>query len=302
MPTLRERVAEAMGVEVGPLAELHGGCVARVYRAESPQAGPLVIKHADDPAHTQAEAAMLADLAQLSGLPVPEVLHAGGTLLVMRRLPGSPGLDDRAQVHLARLVADLHGVEGPSFGYGRDTLIGPLPQPNDPGGSCGSWAAFFVEHRLLAFARLAHQRGGIDTATLDAAGRLGEAALARPGWVLGPEEPPTLVHGDLWSGNILAGGGRVTGVIDPAISYSHREIELAFMTLFGCVGGPFFDRYQRLRPIGEGFFERRLGLYQVYPLLVHAALFGAGYGRRAAEHIARALAWAGGGGRGGKGD
>jgi fructosamine-3-kinase len=117
-----------------------------------------------------------------------------------------------------------------------------------------------------------------------AAGRLPMSLMARIERLAGRlerwlprEAAPGLVHGDLWHGNILAREGRVVGLLDPALHYAEPEIELAFMTLFGSVGEPFFAAYARLRPIAPGFFEQRRDLYNLYPLLVHVRLFGGGY-------------------------
>lgn len=104
-----------------------------------------------------------------------------------------------------------------------------------------------------------------------------EALCARLGeWL---EEParPSLIHGDLWGGNVLAADGRISGFIDPAIYYADPEIELAFTTLFGTFGDAFFRRYGELRPLRARFFEERRDLYNLYPLLVHVRLFGGEY-------------------------
>jgi fructosamine-3-kinase len=89
--------------------------------------------------------------------------------------------------------------------------------------------------------------------------------------------PPVLIHGDVWSANVLARGDRITAFLDPAIYYADPEIELAFISLFDSFGRPFLDRYQRIRPIRDGFFEVRRDLYNLYPLLVHTYYFGGGY-------------------------
>jgi fructosamine-3-kinase len=93
------------------------------------------------------------------------------------------------------------------------------------------------------------------------------------------EEPdhPSLLHGDVWTTNVLAEGDRITGFFDPAVYYGHPEIELAFITLFSTFGEAFFRRYDELRGIRPGFFEVRRGIYNLYPLLVHVRLFGGGY-------------------------
>ncbi|MEJ2655490.1 MAG: fructosamine kinase family protein, partial [Acidihalobacter sp.] len=95
-------------------------------------------------------------------------------------------------------------------------------------------------------------------------------------WLAEPERP-SLLHGDVWTTNVLAVNGRITGFVDPAIYYGHPEIELAFTTLFGTFDQPFFARYQELRPIPAGFFEERRDIYNLYPLLVHVRLFGGSY-------------------------
>jgi fructosamine-3-kinase len=88
---------------------------------------------------------------------------------------------------------------------------------------------------------------------------------------------PSLIHGDMWSGNVLTKNGRIAGFVDPAIYYADAEIELAFATLFTTFGDAFFARYSELRPLRSGFFEERRDLYNLYPLLVHVRLFGGGY-------------------------
>jgi len=265
---------------------MHGGCIARVVRGTAKGRGAFVAKIGDGRSDLTVEAMMLADLGRLSSLPVPSVWHASPDLLVMQRLPGSAGVDTRAQRHLAELLAGLHGIEGPNFGYDRDTLIGPLTQPNPQE---ASWPRFFARHRLLHFAALADQRGALPPNGMDTANKLADSIENEPGRLTALGERPVLIHGDLWAGNMLSEGGRVTGLIDPAIYYADREIELAFMGLFGCVGSDFFRRYHELRPIAPGFFEHRQGMYRVYPLLVHAILFGGGYGQQAVGAMRRAL-------------
>lgn len=276
----------ALGTRISGLADLHGGCIARVVGGVAENLGDFVAKIGDGSSDLTIEAAMLRDLGRLTTLPVPTVWHEEPGLLVMARLPGSTGAGEHTQRHLAELLAELHGIKGPSFGYERSTLIGPLNQPNEPD---ASWARFFAQYRIKHFAELAHTRGALPSGGLDTARRLADAIEAEPDRFIATDEPPVLIHGDLWSGNFLSQGGRITGLIDPAIYYADREIELAFMGLFGCVGRPFFERYHELRPIAPGFFERRQGMYRIYPLLVHAALFGSGYGRQAAGAMTRAL-------------
>jgi fructosamine-3-kinase len=95
--------------------------------------------------------------------------------------------------------------------------------------------------------------------------------------LIGEPNPPALVHGDAWSGNVLAKGGRISAFLDPAIYHADPEIELAFISLFNSFGDAFMRRYAQIRPIRDGFFETRRDLYNLYPLLVHTYYFGGGY-------------------------
>ncbi|MDP7468821.1 MAG: fructosamine kinase family protein, partial [Alphaproteobacteria bacterium] len=165
---------------------------------------------------------------------------------------------------------DLHGVTAPRFGLERDTLIGGLAQPNQ---QADSWRDFFRQQRLLYMGgeawRAGRLPGGIFKQLEKFAGKLED-------WITEPEHP-SLIHGDMWGGNVLSGQGRIAGFVDPAIYYADPEIELAFSTMFSTFGEAFFRRYGELRPLAPGFFEERRDIYNLYPLLVHVRLFGGGY-------------------------
>lgn len=270
MSTLTDRIEKITGSRPERVKPLAGGNVGEVYRVDLADGRELVAKAGHAGGGLAIEGYMLRRLAELSELPVPAVLHADDTLLLMDYIEAGGRLDDGAQRHAAELLAALHEVRREAFGFERDTLIGGLPQPNPP---TARWLDFFRDRRLLHMAREAlrakrlpgHLMARIETL----AGRLGT-------WIAEPAFP-ALLHGDLWGGNILAYRGRVVGFVDPAIYYGDPEIELAFGTLFGTFGPPFFARYGELRPIREGFFEERRDLYNLYPLLVHVRLFGGSY-------------------------
>ncbi len=269
--SLQARVAQACGRDVRRMSPLHGGCVSLVYRALLVDGQQVVVKvdPGDEPT-LHVEAYMLDYLARHSRLPVPRVLHAEPDLLVMDHLPGESRFTPQAEAHLAELLAELHQVQGPAFGLERDTRIGRLPQPN---GWWRSWIAFFREQRLRFLARLAVEMGRMPDHLRDRVERLADD-LER--WLVEPEAP-ALLHGDLWSQNVLALGDRITGVVDPAIYYGHPEVELAYVALFHSFGRPFFRRYQELRPLPPEFFQVRMPIYNLYPLLSHVCHFGGGY-------------------------
>jgi fructosamine-3-kinase len=268
---LASLVYEVLHVKATDIQRLSGGCIGDVYQVELDDGRSIVAKVADGTgAMLGVEGYMLRYLREHGRLPVPEVYHSADTLLLMEFIEGDSELDAGAQEHAAELLADLHGVRGQAFGLERDTVIGGLHQPNL---AYEKWIPFFCEQRLLYMGHEAARAGRLPVSVL---ARLEILASQLEKWLIEPEYP-SLIHGDMWTTNILAKDGRITGFIDPAIYYAHPEIELAFSTLFGTFGQPFFQRYHQLRPITPGFFEERRDIYNLYPLLVHVRLFGGGY-------------------------
>ncbi|MDK1046208.1 MAG: fructosamine kinase family protein, partial [Anaerolineales bacterium] len=267
-------IEKALGRAPTSFRHLSGGSVAEVYRATVPDIGDVVAKVDRSKRPTlDIEGYMLEYLAAHSTLPVPKVFHAAPELLIMEMLPGVSHFSSNAQIHAAELLAELHGIRADRFGLERDTLIGSLHQPN---AFKESWGQFFGEHRLLYMAREAHGSGRMGKKLL---GRLEAVAGRLDDWIEGPEHP-SLLHGDVWTTNVLADVNHITGFIDPAVYFGHPEIELAFIALFSTFGSAFFNRYNELRPIAPGFFEERRDIYNLYPLLVHVRLFGGSYVER----------------------
>lgn len=221
------------------------------------------------------EGYMLGELARLSELPVPHVHIAASDLLVMDFIDNDGGpISDDVERHAAELIAKLHAApqeqRACAFGYARDTLIGPLHQPNPP---ASRWVPFFRDHRLMHMAQAAHGEGSLPAPLF---GRIERLAERLDDYLIEPPFP-SLLHGDLWTGNVLVKGGRIAGFVDPAIYYGHPEIELAFTTMFGTFGATFFETYETILPLEPGFHEQRVRLYKLYPALVHVRLFGSAY-------------------------
>lgn len=261
----------AAGYPVVDIEPLGGGCISEVFAVRLVNGERLVVKaDPDDVASLPVEAFMLGYLAERSHLPVPAVRHASPRLLLMEWIDGDSRFNEAAERHAAELLAGLHAISAPTYGFDRDTLIGGLRQPNEP---ATSWLTFFRERRLLYMAAEAARAGRLPVGVGRRIERLGEH-LER--WLAEPARP-ALIHGDVWTTNVLARGDRITAFLDPAIYFAHEEIELAFITLFGTFGPAFFERYHDIRPIAPGFFEERRHLYNLYPLLVHVRLFGGSY-------------------------
>ncbi|HOV61511.1 MAG TPA: fructosamine kinase family protein [Candidatus Hydrogenedentes bacterium] len=270
--SLPEQLALVLGSAVMDLRPLSGGCVAEAWKARLAD-GRLVAVKQDDPTRSTLplEGWMLRYLRQRSPVPVPEVYHAGPGLLVMAYIDHDGGnFDAITQRHCAEVIAACHATRWDRFGLERDTLIGALPQPNPPS---DRWLPFFREQRLLHMAREALKERRIPAGLMARLERLAD----RLDRYIDEPEYPSLLHGDLWGGNILTRNGRLVGLIDPAVYYGHPEIELAFSTLFNTFGKPFFDAYAAIRGLSKDFFALRRDLYNLYPLLVHVRLFGSSY-------------------------
>jgi fructosamine-3-kinase len=284
---LSRRIAQTLGRTPTAARPLPGGCIGEVVKLDFADGGDPVVAKRAPAGGLEPEGYMLEVLNARSDLPVPAVLYSDDTLLLMTFIDGHGALNAAAQRDAARHVARLHAVRGEAFGLERDTLIGPLHQPNP---RTDSWLDFFRDHRLRYMADVALNRGSLDAKQRD---RVEKFAGKLDRYL---EEPahPALLHGDMWGGNVLPrtdhGGDRIAGFIDPAVYYGHPEIELAFATLFATFGQPFFERYAELAPFEpDGFFEVRRDIYNLYPLLVHAAAFGPGWGEQAMGTIARLL-------------
>jgi fructosamine-3-kinase len=235
-----------------------------------------------------AEAAGLAWLAEPGLLRTPAVMEVDEAYLALQWIePGA--LSSLGAEELGRGLAGTHRAGAEDFGAppalrGGDTGFGSLRLPNGP---AADWPSFYAEQRLLPLLAIARERGAISAS----AGRAVESVCERIGELCGPSEPPARLHGDLWSGNVMADGEGRAWLIDPSAYGGHREVDLAMLRLFGGWAGTqsrIFDAYEEAWPLAEGWRDR-VELYQLLPMLVHALLFGGSY-RAGAERIAMSYA------------
>jgi fructosamine-3-kinase len=233
--------------------ELEGGGRAFLKTRERVAAGEYAI-----------EAAGLRWLAEPGALRVPEVLEVGDAWLALEWIDAGR-LDAAGEEELGRGLAQLHGAGADGFGGAAPLRLGPLELPNE---DAPDWPTFYAEQRLLPLLPRAGLSPAGTRAVEEVAGRIHELA--------GPAEPPARLHGDLWSGNVMAGADGRPWLIDPAAYGGHREVDLAMLQLFGAPSPRTLAAYEEVAPLAAGH-EERVALYQLFPLLVHAALFGGGY-------------------------
>ncbi len=248
--SLTARLAQ-FGIKARGITPLHGGDLSDVVRVETGD-GAVVAKTGP---HVGIEARMLQAMAE-RGAPVPEVHYIGEGLIVMEYLPPTSASSEGWQ-RLGAALRQLHDHPGETCGWAEDYAFGAVILYNRPS---PDWPAFWAERRLLPFA----------AQFPDLAPRLERLATRLQGLV--PHTATGLLHGDLWSGNVhFSTQGAV--FIDPACYHGHGEVDLAMLHLFGAPPEAFWDGYGA----PEDGWRARLPLYQLFPALVHLALFGEGY-------------------------
>lgn len=256
--------------QVTRMEPVAGGCISngRVLRTATGPTLFLKLNPAAPADMFQREAEGLAALAAVTGAPrVPNVYCAGQAFLLLEYLAPAPPAS-AFWADLGQQLARLHSATQPGFGFEHDNYIGATPQPNN-------WTAdgyaFFADQRLRFQAERAHRAGLLSTSSL----RLNER-LANHLHNLLPPQPASLIHGDLWSGNIIPGPAGRACLIDPAAHYGWAEADLAMMALFGRPPQLFYDGYSAARRLAPGYRER-FDLYNLYHLFNHLNLFGPAY-------------------------
>jgi fructosamine-3-kinase len=243
-----------LGSSVRASRRLSGGDLSTVVALDLADGRRVIAKQGADVA---IEAGMLRAMAA-SGAPVPQVFAVEDGLLLMARVEADSG-PSGAWDTLADVLAQLHACHGPEYGWDSDYAFGPVTISNR---CTDDWAAFWADNRLRC--HLPHVDAPLSRRIETLADRCGELLPCDPA--------PSLLHGDLWGGNVLVANGRVTGLIDPACYHGDREVDAAMLTLFDHPPVAFFERMG----LAPGW-ERRQPLYRLWPLLVHLRLFGASY-------------------------
>jgi fructosamine-3-kinase len=223
----------------------------------------------------------LGEATARGGPHVPRVLSVERHEIQIERIDAASWTSS-ADEAFGRALANLHRTGATGFGAPASGYIGPLPLDNT---ASDTWPEFYVTRRLEPYLRTAVDRHAMPASAIDTFDRL----AARIEDIAGPTEPPARIHGDLWRGNVLASADGRTWVIDPAAHGGHRETDLAMLRLFGGFGPGCYAAYSESFPLADGH-ENRVALHQLHPLLVHAVLFGGGYGADAVRAAQRYVA------------
>ena len=218
----------------------------------------------------------LGEAGAAGGVDVPDVLAAQDDCLVLSWVESAKPTVEAAE-DFGRSLAATHAAGAPAYGLeSGDGFIGTLPLPNR---SAEAWPEFYATRRVLPYLKLARDRGHVSPDDAAAV----EIVVRRIVELAGPAEPVARLHGDLWAGNIVWGADGRVDHPDPAAHGGHRETDLAMLALFGCPHLPrVLEAYAEAAPLADGW-EDRVPLHQLFPLLVHASLFGGGYGSRAGD-------------------
>lgn len=268
---LAEKTGKTVSVE--QLRPLSGGSINDAYKLET-TAGDFFMKHNRKdryPEMFEKEAQGLQLLLEAKEIRVPEVIATGDDIemsFILLEYIDSTHKQTGFWEDFGCNLAALHQHQGNEFGLDHDNYIGSLEQINDP---YEKWTDFFRLQRLGVQIEMAEAHGLMPASTQQAFERM----FKRLDEIF-PEEPPSLIHGDLWSGNYMVDDSGKACIIDPAVYYGFREMDIGMSRLFGVFGSGFYDAYNETYPMAPGWRER-VEICNLYPLMVHVNLFGAGY-------------------------
>ena len=276
IPDLKSDLEKILSESIKSISSVSGGCIADSRKLELESGKVFFLKRIRNSCSRifDSEKTGLEELRKSGAVNVPEVVRKGTDFLLLQWIEAVNNNSNYSMEMLGRQFAKLHRYRVKKYGFYEDNFIGYTPQLNKPSkeGSL-NWATFYAENRLAYQTSLAVKNG---YASLKMRKLMDNLIKKVPDLISGTEEEPSLLHGDLWSGNYLIDKMGVPWLIDPAVYYGHREADLAMTSLFGGFSNTFYSAYKSAYPISPGYAERE-PLYQLYHLLNHLNLFGSCY-------------------------
>lgn len=264
-------IQSALNEEIISIDLLTQGQIGPIYTLRTTDKTYL-LKTSEPSKRLLTEARMLKDINKYK-IAVPRVFDSSETHLLMEFIEEGSVPGQTREIEAAKVLATLHNVTNESrmYGYWYDTTIGPFEQLNEQ--TQYNWTLFLGQMRIMPMARIAYDKGYLPK---EVVARLEGLCRDLYKYIDMGTITPSLLHGDLWSGNILF-NIREAVLIDPAIYFGDREMELAFILLFDTFGETFFEHYAEVHPLSREFHETKVPIYQLYPLLVHVAIYGKSY-------------------------
>lgn len=248
---------------------LGGGCIGDSKKVTTELGNIFFIKQYRKSGVARAEAFGLQELEKAKAIRTPHVIGFTNHTLVLNHIDSAPQRRN-FQEKLGNQFANLHKYIGPKFGFYENNFIGDSDQINS---LHDKWVNFYRENRLNFQIKLATKNGYADRQLKEKFNKLNDII---PEILEGSEEKPSLLHGDLWGGNVMSDEKGNPCIIDPAVYYGHREADLAMTKLFGGFSSEFYKSYNQTYPLKDGYIKRE-NIYKLYHVLNHLNLFGRSY-------------------------
>lgn len=247
-----------------------GGCVAKTFQVNTEAGNSYFVKTGmHNPKALLCEANGLKALAETGTIHIPKVFFVNEAFLVLEYVQQGTQAPNFFE-NFGKQLALLHKKTATEFGFFEDNYIGNTPQINT---WTTYWETFYSEHRLRYQLDLLNLQGLLTKPLSVFYSNLEEIVVEV---FTGSEEPPALLHGDLWAGNYMTNSEGKVCIFDPAVYYGHREAELAMTRLFGGFSTAFYESYQNTYPLKKDW-KKRESLYRLYHILNHVNLFGSSY-------------------------
>jgi len=271
MTSLHTQLSTVLDEEIVTIDFFCKGQIGEIYKVKTAD-NTYILKISEPSSNLQVEAKMLEDINKYN-IAVPKVFDVSQTHLLMEYIESTKQAKCAQEIAAAKVLSDLHAVTNDArmYGYYYDTTIASFTQKNEQ--TQYNWTLFLGQMRIMPMAKICYDKGYISKETV---GRLEMLCRELYKRIDLSAIVPSLLHGDLWSSNILFNMKGAT-LLDPALSFGDKEMDLAYILMFDTFGDTFFESYQEVHTLSDDFYEVKVPLYQVYPLLVHVALYGGVY-------------------------
>ena len=274
---IKKQIQKLIPEKITSISNIGGGSIASSYQVELVNDTTLFAKYYDNSNMIEAEITGLTELSKCSNIIIPKIKYHNKNLLILEFITNiNP--NDQTYINYAKQLASLHQITNKHFGFKVNNYIGSTRQINTFN---TSWPEFFFNQRIMYQYKLLEENKIIDQEFKDKFIKLEECTHK----LLSDQEvKASLLHGDLWSGNFFFSTNNQGVLIDPAVYYGDREVDLAMTQLFGRLPNSFYKAYSEINPISDNF-EQKCILYNLYHIMNHWNIFGSSYKSQAIHYI-----------------